>query len=243
VSAPLSAPPSTTASPAAPVAAPAPKPASGLDLPPLPTPSAPAKPAPVAKTAAAPRSDTYTVKEGDSIASIWRTVSGSERGWEKLLAANPGVDPSRLKIGQVLKVPDHAASAASETRVASAPAPSRAGGSPGSYTVQSGDTLSRIAGKTLGDSKRWKEIYEANRDSLGNDPGALEVGQVLRIPGKAAATKPTATKPAVDKPAVDKPAVDKPAVDKPVDNPGSTGGVTTPAPAVSPSPAPSPAPR
>ena len=170
--------------------------AAPVGLPPLP---AAAKPAPAtatpATTPAAPASkaasaDTYTVKEGDSIASIWRSISGSERGWEKLLAANPGVDPSRLKIGQVLKVPDHKAAAATDTPAAtSAPATKTAAGT---YTVQSGDTLSRIAAKTLGDSKRWKEIYEANRDTLGNDPSALEVGQSIKIPGKGGATKPAA---------------------------------------------------
>jgi len=179
-----------------PSARPAPT-AAPVGLPPLPAAAkpAPATVAPATTTpTAAPKSaaaDTYTVKEGDSIASIWRSISGSERGWEKLLAANPGVDPSRLRIGQVLKVPDHKAAAASEAKeTASGTATTKPAS--GTYTVQSGDTLSRIAAKTLGDSKRWKEIYEANRDTLGNDPSALEVGQSIKIPGKGGATKPAA---------------------------------------------------
>ena len=228
----------TTSARPAPAAAPA-------GLPPLP---APAKPAPATAapktTTAVPASksapaDTYTVKEGDSIASIWRSISGSERGWEKLLAANPGVDPSRLKIGQVLKVPDHKAAASTETKE-TAPAAAKPAAS-GTYTVQSGDTLSRIAAKTLGDSKRWKEIYEANRDALGNDPGALEVGQSLKIPGKGGATKPAAAKPAEKSPEP-KP-VSSPAPNAPPA--GVIGGSSATAPSTTSAPAPtaSPTPR
>lgn len=52
---------------------------------------------------------------------------------------------------------------------------------PRSYTVESGDTLSRISNKMYGSSGRWSEIFEANRDQLPS-PNALRVGQVLRIP-------------------------------------------------------------
>ncbi len=50
-----------------------------------------------------------------------------------------------------------------------------------SYTVQSGDTLSKISTRVYGVSNRWAEIFEANRDQLPS-PNALKVGQVLRIP-------------------------------------------------------------
>lgn len=50
-----------------------------------------------------------------------------------------------------------------------------------SYTVQPGDTLSRISTKVYGVSNRWTEIFEANRDQLPS-PNALKPGQVLRIP-------------------------------------------------------------
>ena len=49
------------------------------------------------------------------------------------------------------------------------------------YKVVQGDTLSRIAGKVYGDSKRWQEIYQANR-SLLPTPQSLKVGQTLQIP-------------------------------------------------------------
>jgi LysM repeat protein len=49
------------------------------------------------------------------------------------------------------------------------------------YTVQSGDTLSKISAKVYGTSSRWKDIYEANRNDLKNAHD-LKLGQILWIP-------------------------------------------------------------
>ena len=49
------------------------------------------------------------------------------------------------------------------------------------YTVQSGDTLSAIAKKFLGNANDYMEIYNANRDQL-SDPDKIKPGQVLKIP-------------------------------------------------------------
>jgi nucleoid-associated protein YgaU len=50
-----------------------------------------------------------------------------------------------------------------------------------SYTVKSGDTLSKISKQFYGDANRYMKIYEANRDQL-KDPDKINVGQVLKIP-------------------------------------------------------------
>lgn len=50
------------------------------------------------------------------------------------------------------------------------------------YTVEKGDTLSKIAKEYLGDAMRYPEIFEANRPML-SDPDKIYPGQVLRIPG------------------------------------------------------------
>lgn len=55
------------------------------------------------------------------------------------------------------------------------------------YTVVSGDCLSAIAGKLLGDMSRWPEIVELNKDkypSLVSNPNLILVGWNLTIPGK-----------------------------------------------------------
>jgi nucleoid-associated protein YgaU len=53
-----------------------------------------------------------------------------------------------------------------------------------SYTVVSGDSLSRIAKREYGDANAWPRIYEANRDII-KDPDLIYPGQTLRIPAKA----------------------------------------------------------
>jgi nucleoid-associated protein YgaU len=52
------------------------------------------------------------------------------------------------------------------------------------YTVKSGDTLSKIAKDHLGDANAYMKIFEANKDQL-NDPDKIKPGQVLKIPTAA----------------------------------------------------------
>jgi hypothetical protein len=49
------------------------------------------------------------------------------------------------------------------------------------YTVQRGDTLRSIAARFLGDERRWREIFEANRTVIGN-PDIIRPGMQLVIP-------------------------------------------------------------
>ena len=55
------------------------------------------------------------------------------------------------------------------------------GGGEETYTVKSGDTLSKI-GQHHGVA--WREIYEANKDVIGDNPDRILPGQTLRIPKK-----------------------------------------------------------
>jgi nucleoid-associated protein YgaU len=50
-----------------------------------------------------------------------------------------------------------------------------------SYTVQSGDTLSKISKQFYGDANRYLKIFDANKDVL-SDPDKIKPGQVLKIP-------------------------------------------------------------
>ena len=52
------------------------------------------------------------------------------------------------------------------------------------YTVKSGDTLSKIAKEHLGDANAYMKIFEANKDQL-TDPDKIKPGQVLKIPSAA----------------------------------------------------------
>ena len=48
-------------------------------------------------------------------------------------------------------------------------------------TVKSGDNLSKIAKRELGDASKWHAIYEANKDKISN-PDLIHPGQVLTLP-------------------------------------------------------------
>jgi len=52
------------------------------------------------------------------------------------------------------------------------------------YTVKSGDTLSKIAKEMLGNASAYTDIFNANRDQL-SDPDKIQPGQVLKIPQHA----------------------------------------------------------
>lgn len=49
------------------------------------------------------------------------------------------------------------------------------------YTVQSGDTLSKISKQFYGDATSYMRIFDANKDQL-KDPNVIKPGQVLKIP-------------------------------------------------------------
>jgi len=50
------------------------------------------------------------------------------------------------------------------------------------YTVISGDTLTKIALKHTGNAAKWGELYNLNIAAIGADPGKIYVGQKLTLP-------------------------------------------------------------
>jgi len=57
-------------------------------------------------------------------------------------------------------------------------------GSAQTYTVQPGDTLSKISKQHLGDANAYMDIFNLNRDQL-SDPDKIKPGQVLKLPQTA----------------------------------------------------------
>ena len=55
---------------------------------------------------------------------------------------------------------------------------------PATYVVKSGDSLSKIARKTLGSANKWTALWEANKDQI-KDPDKIYPGQVLKLPPSA----------------------------------------------------------
>ena len=131
---------------------------------------------------------TYTVVAGDSLYTISERALGSSKHVNKIIAANPGINPSRLKVGQKIKLPDvsgttPAATASSVTPLVSARPVATS--SVKTYKVQPGDTLRKISAKVYdGDSTKWEKLYNANRTLIGSNPSNLRAGSVLQVPSK-----------------------------------------------------------
>jgi len=49
------------------------------------------------------------------------------------------------------------------------------------YTVKRGDTLQKISYKLYGTTKRWKKLYEVNKEIL-KSPDMIKQGQRLVLP-------------------------------------------------------------
>lgn len=61
------------------------------------------------------------------------------------------------------------------------PSASRPAATKRTYTVVSGDSLSKIAQREYGDAGEWRKIYEANKDTIKN-PDLIYPGQTFNIP-------------------------------------------------------------
>lgn len=117
----------------------------------------------------------YTIQAGDNFERIATAWFGDPRKQSLIAIANPTVDPIRLQIGQIIKLPPKDTPLAIERGE-----PTEAGVV--IHVVRSGETLSDIAVEYLGKASRWQEIHDANRDVIGDDPARLAVGMELRIP-------------------------------------------------------------
>ena len=49
------------------------------------------------------------------------------------------------------------------------------------YTIKSGDSLSKIAKQQYGNAADWQKIYQANKDTI-KDPNMIYPGQTIKIP-------------------------------------------------------------
>lgn len=82
-------------------------------------------------------------------------------------------------------IPDWRSDIVADIKSTGAPAAAGSAQTARTYTVKSGDTLSKIAKDLLGNANAYMEIFNANRDQL-DDPNTIKPGQVLKIPQHAA---------------------------------------------------------
>jgi nucleoid-associated protein YgaU len=164
---------------------------------------------PPAPPAAAVR--TYTVQKGDTLAKISQDMLGSSGRWKEIVAVNQGLDPRKLKIGQVLSIPTSGGATVAEgTGATGIPAPNtlrapaeaaktekvpatnfkpndadgptdEAASGTRTVEVQKGDTFYSLASKYLGNSNYHYKIQSANPDI---DPRRLKPGMKIKIPAQ-----------------------------------------------------------
>ncbi|MCC2593868.1 LysM peptidoglycan-binding domain-containing protein [Tessaracoccus sp. OS52] len=171
----------------------------------------------------------YVVEPGDELWSLAERFLGSGDRWREITAANPGMSHDmHLHPGQRINLPAGAL-----------PDASPGIGDPETITVAPGDTLWDLAGEHLGDSNRWLDLQEANRD-LVEDPDRIDVGWELQLPAESRSTGTAETTaddahapaPAPDKPSSGRPAharAQQDAGDPSVDSPSLIGEGQVPA--------------
>ncbi|MEX0678927.1 MAG: LysM peptidoglycan-binding domain-containing protein [Pirellulales bacterium] len=147
----------------------------------------------------------YTVQPNDTLWSISEKVYGTG-GYFKAIAAHNRANLPRsdqLSVGMKIAVPavgeleqDYPSlcpkqrkSALVKPRAMPATANVPDGSASDVYVVEEGDTLFDIARYELGKASRWAEIYELNREKLGQDFDYLQPGTELRLPAKTRAAE------------------------------------------------------
>ncbi|MEX2112151.1 MAG: LysM peptidoglycan-binding domain-containing protein, partial [Pirellulales bacterium] len=144
-----------------------------------------------------PADGRYTVEPNDSLWKVAEKVYGDGRYFKAIGEHNRAhlAHPDQLSAGEVLDVPPvemlqqrypalcprqrRSVVVDPSTRPAAAQVPMARGDA---YIVAEGDTLFDIARYELGKASRWGEIYELNRDKLGEDFDFLQPGLELVMP-------------------------------------------------------------
>jgi nucleoid-associated protein YgaU len=143
----------------------------------------------------------YTIQPNDTLWTVSEKVYGNGRYFKAIAEHNRGKypHPDRLTVGTVISVPPVATleqnypglvpkqrkSAMVASRTVQASARQRMTGGANVYVVEEGDTLFDIARYELGKASRWAEIYDLNREVLGEDFDYLQPGTELAMPAKA----------------------------------------------------------
>ena len=103
------------------------------------------------------------------IPAVAPSEEAKNKFWDQIKLVNPSMDDITADIS------------VDSSRAMGAAAGGGSGQSGQTYTVKSGDNLSKISKQFYGDPNEYMRIFYANRDKL-NDPDRIQVGQQLTIP-------------------------------------------------------------
>jgi len=131
-----------------------------------------------------PTSTSYTVQPGDTLWIIAQRFYNDGTKWKQIQDANKIQNPSKIKVGTTLTIPDAldssfrpAVSVSTEPTVIT---PATTGVK--YHTVVKGDTLWKLARKYYNDSTKTNVIFDANRDKMATPETTLHTGWKLVIP-------------------------------------------------------------
>jgi nucleoid-associated protein YgaU len=106
--------------------------------------------------------------------------SAQERDGKLHFVGSVKTEEEKNELWQAIKtIPDWRNEIVADIKVTGGPAAAAAPAK--TYTVKSGDTLSRIAKEHLGDANAYMKIFDLNKDQL-KDPNVIKPGQVLKLP-------------------------------------------------------------
>jgi nucleoid-associated protein YgaU len=137
----------------------------------------------------------YTVQKGDSLWNIAKDHLGGGAKWQEIYQLNQnliGQNPDLIYPGTTLQLPGGAPEIASGGTTTMT-----------NYIVKPGDNLWDISHDMLGKGSSWGDIYQANKDIIGADPGLIHPGQQLQVPTTDPSGGGTVASSAVDPSAVD----------------------------------------
>jgi nucleoid-associated protein YgaU len=141
----------------------------------------------------------HKVQQGETFTTIAKAVYGNGNLFNVIVRANPKIDPTRLKIGTEINLPDVSEVKGME-KVAEKDA--EKGANAGivvhkvdmvkidpktEYRVQAGDSLHKISVKLFGNISMVDKLYEMNKSVIGSDPAKLKLGAVLKLPAAVVA--------------------------------------------------------
>jgi nucleoid-associated protein YgaU len=121
-----------------------------------------------------------TIEEADGKFRMKGTVA-TEAEKNEIWAAIKTIPTWQEEVAADIRVTGGPAPQAASPQAAPAAKPAPASPQGKTYTVKSGDTLSRIAKEHLGNANDYMKIFDLNKDQLAN-PDLIKPGQVLRLP-------------------------------------------------------------
>lgn len=142
----------------------------------------------------------HTIQPGDTYTSLAVKYLGHARYADKIAEANPTLEPRRLRLGAIVKipVPEKRPAAATATQPAASPVAVAASPAPAaqatpvpaerSYEVKPGEGWYTLAERFLGSGTRWTELYELNKGRVPTNFNILPAGTTIELPPGATRT-------------------------------------------------------